>query len=120
LKIKKGEKMKKALPIALSIIASLYANDKFANKETSVSVPVTDKEKREIRVAKKIQFNTIPSKVKKLEYKTILKTGDELNGEIFGLLKDENDKPIREEDGSLYICNGQFGGSGPDHTQFHL
>ena len=112
--------MKKAFPLVLSIVAlsSLYANDKFANKDTSISVPVTDQEKREIKVAKKIKFNTIPSQTKKLEYKTLLKTGDELNGEIFGLLKDENDKPIREEDGSLYICNGQFGGSGPDHTQF--
>ncbi|WOE69393.1 hypothetical protein RZR97_09770 [Hydrogenimonas thermophila] len=90
--------------------------DLFATKSTSVAYPVLDKEKRSIQVAKSIQLEQTPNTVRSLEYKTILRTGQELNGETFGLLKDENDQPMTEEDGSQYICNGQYGGSGPDHT----
>lgn len=82
---------------------------------TSVSYPVTDQEKRSIRVTKKLPLN---GNIKKASYKTILKTGEVRGGEIFGLLKDENDQPLRMNDGSYYVCNGQFGGSGPDHTEF--
>lgn len=92
--------------------------DLFATKSTSIAYPVLDEEKRSIQVAKSIQLEQTPVTVHSLEYKTILRTGQELSGETFGLLKDENDQPLTEEDGSLYICNGQFGGSGPDHTQF--
>ena len=83
--------------------------------KNSVSVPTTDIQKRQIRVATGIK---VDSKEEPLSYKTILRTGDTLSGETFGLLKDENDKPIKLKDGSNYICNGQFGGSGPDHTEF--
>ena len=72
-----------------------------------------DAQKRVVRVADKIQLD----KIHPLAYRTILRTGMRLNGETFGLLKDENDQPLREEDGSPYICNGQYGGSGPDHTE---
>ncbi|HIP54291.1 MAG TPA: hypothetical protein EYH11_02330, partial [Sulfurimonas autotrophica] len=89
--------------------------DSFIARSTSIAYPVSDKEKRSIQVAKNIQLDQTTHQ---LEYKTILRTGQELSGETFGLLKDENDQPLVEEDGSLYICNGQYGGSGPDHTQF--
>jgi hypothetical protein len=82
---------------------------------TSVSVPTTDTEKAKIRVAGQVD---VDGKKETLAYKTILRTGTTLGGETFGLLKDENDQPLKMEDGSSYICNGQFGGSGPDHTEF--
>ncbi|WP_297442719.1 alkaline phosphatase PhoX [Sulfurimonas sp.] len=75
------------------------------------SVPVTDAEKASIRVADTLNGEPI-------SYNTILRTGNVLNGETFGLLKDMNDSPLTMQDGSNYICNGQFGGSGPDHTEF--
>jgi len=81
----------------------------------SVNTPITDAEKSQIRVAGKISLN---SKEETLVYKTILRTGESLNDEVFGLLKDKNDQALLLEDGSQYICNGQFGGSGPDHTEF--
>jgi len=83
--------------------------------QNSVSVPTTDAEKAKIRVATGIDVDYTQ---KPLSYKTILRTGDKLSGETFGLLKDENDSAIKLKDGSNYICNGQFGGSGPDHTEF--
>jgi len=82
---------------------------------SSVSVPTTDEEKAKINVASSINVDFTQ---KALSYKTILRTGETLGEETFGLLKDENDNPLKLEDGSNYICNGQFGGSGPDHTQF--
>ena len=81
----------------------------------SVSVPTTDAEKAKIRVANAMDVDFI---TKPLSYKTILRTGTTLGNETFGLLKDENDVALKLDDGSNYICNGQFGGSGPDHTEF--
>lgn len=89
--------------------------DLFSGRATSIPYPTTDAEKRAINVAKKIDYR---GKTEDLSYKTILRTGDQVGGETFGLLKDENDQPLKMEDGSNYICNGQFGGSGPDHTEF--
>ncbi len=89
--------------------------DLFAARDTSIAYPTTDAQKRKINVAKNI---AISGKKESLSYETILRTGDQLSGETFGLLKDENDQPLKMEDGSDYICNGQFGGSGPDHTEF--
>lgn len=47
-----------------------------------------------------------------------MKTNDADNGEVFGLVKDYQDQPIKFEDGSNYICNGTNDGvgSGLDHT----
>ncbi len=89
--------------------------DLYASKSTSIAYPTTDAQKRNINVASKIDLK---GKTESLSYKTILRTNDQLSGEIFGQLKDENDQPLKLEDGSNYICNGQFGGSGPDHTEF--
>lgn len=54
-------------------------------------------------------------------YSTILRTGDfDANGQIFGLLKDYQDKLIKFDDGSPYICNGTNSGvgSGLDYSSF--
>ncbi|QCT93756.1 DUF839 domain-containing protein [Caminibacter mediatlanticus TB-2] len=99
----------------LSTPSNKTLTDKYTDKDLDVRYPITDAEKRKILHSKMIEIN---GKKYPLKYKTILKTGQVLNGEIFGLLKDENGNPIRLEDGSYYICNGQYGGSGPDHTEF--
>ena len=91
------------------------STDHFAKGDLNVAYPITDEQKRKILHSKKIMFR---GKKRDFIFKPLIKTGEVVNGEIFGLLKDENEKPIREEDGSYYICNGQFGGSGPDHTEF--
>ncbi|MDQ7044147.1 MAG: DUF839 domain-containing protein [Sulfurimonas sp.] len=83
--------------------------------QNSISVPITDTEKSNIRVASGIDVDFTQ---KPLSYNTILRTGETIGTETFGLLKDENDTALKLADGSNYICNGQFGGSGPDHTQF--
>jgi len=102
------------------LLASGCSNNKTNNTANAdnvngVSVPITNVQKSKIRVAKKININ---GKTMNLSYKTILRTGDSLNGETFGLLKDIHSKKLKEIDGSNYICNGQYGGSGPDHTEF--
>ncbi len=110
-------KLTLSFAVIIGILSAANAKDIdiFANKDTSIVYPATDAQKRKINVAKKFDLN---GKKVDLKYKTILRTGDVLSGETFGLLKDENDKPIKLKDGSNYICNGQYGGSGPDHTEF--
>ncbi len=110
-------KLTLSFAVVIGLLGSANAKDMdtFANKDTSIAYPATDAQKRKINVAKKFDLN---GKKVDLKYKTILRTGDVLSGETFGLLKDENDKPIKLKDGSSYICNGQYGGSGPDHTEF--
>lgn len=60
---------------------------------------------------------TVNGESQPLRYHTLFRTGDQNNGETFGLLKDVNQKPILFEDGSKYLCSGtnQGAGSGLDH-----
>lgn len=84
-----------------------------------VAVPTTEAEKTSIGVSNKV---TISGKDYALEFNTLAKTGDvggTGNTEIFGLIKDVNEKAITI-DGKNWICeNGGANdnlGSGPDHT----
>ncbi len=99
--------------------AVVTPEDSYSVRDSSIAYPASDAQKREINVADKIVLkeNGV-EKEYSLQYRTVLRTGVTLGGETFGLLKDMNDQPLMEADGSQYICNGQFGGSGPDHTQF--
>ncbi|WP_292662130.1 alkaline phosphatase PhoX [Nitratifractor sp.] len=104
-----------------SLLAAQGADtDRFAGKQSSIAYPVTDTQKRAILVAPQMELPAESGTLHPLRYKTVLNTGETLGSEIFGLLKDVHGKPLRMEDGSYYICNGQFGGSGPDHTEFIL
>jgi len=111
------------IPLSIAAVAMLGLAaqaadvDLFAGKATSIAYPVTDAQKRSIPVAKEITHPVLHQN-SPLSYKTILRTGAKLGDETFGLLKDQNDRPLMMQDGSAYICNGQFGGSGPDHTEF--
>jgi secreted PhoX family phosphatase len=111
--------------------AGIKKVDTYASKSTSIAYPASDEEKRSINFAKKIDLPLQTVKTRSLDkraqsvqnlhdlsYKTLFRTGQSLGSETFGLLKDQNDQPLMQEDGSPYICNGQFGGSGPDHTEF--
>ncbi|MDX1295661.1 MAG: hypothetical protein R3302_05320, partial [Sulfurimonadaceae bacterium] len=53
-----------------------------------------------------------------LDFTLLMRTGQRDNGEIFGLLKDRNDKALSFPDGTPYLCNGtnDVPGSGLDFT----
>lgn len=87
-------------------------------KFKEVSVPTTEVSKNTQQVSPTIDIN---GNKKLISYTTILRTGDKNNGEVFGGLKDYQDKPISFKDGSSYICNGTNDGvgSGLDFTSFH-
>ena len=74
-----------------------------------LSTPVTNTEKENLQYAKEI---TINGKTTNLGFTTLMKSGHADNGEIFGLLKDYQDKPLKFNDGSNYVCNGTNDGIG--------
>lgn len=75
----------------------------------SISVPLTDAEKREVRATNQV---TVDGRTYPIAYHTLIRTGEQ-KGEVFGLLRDKDGDPLREEDGSEWVCTN---GSGPDHT----
>ncbi len=74
-----------------------------------VKTAKTKSEKEKLLNSKKV---IIDGKKQIIDFTTLMVTGHKDNGEIFGLIKDENDKAIKFEDGSNYICNGTNGGQG--------
>lgn len=72
-------------------------------------------EKAKLLNTKKV---TINDKEQTIDFTSLMATGHQDNGEIFGLIKDKNDQAIKFEDGSNYICNGTNGaqGSGLDFS----
>lgn len=74
-----------------------------------------DSEKAKLLNTKKV---TINGKEQSIDFTPLMATGHQDNGEIFGLIKDQNDQDIKFEDGSNYICNGTNGaqGSGLDFS----
>lgn len=69
----------------------------------------TANEKLQLRHTKMVMVN---GKKEAVDFTVLMKTGQKDNNETFGLLKDMNDKPIKFEDGSDYICNGTNSGEG--------
>ena len=82
---------------------------------SAISVPVTEDEINSIRAS---ESATVNNDEHTIGYRTLMKTGEWNNGEIFGLVKDYQDQAIIEADGSNYICNGTDDGkgSGLDHV----
>lgn len=102
------------LSVAIALLIALFgiwtaAQAAHRMSFTSISVPLTDAEKREVRGANQV---TIDGTAHPISYHTLIRTG-ELKGEVFGLLRDKDGEPLREEDGSEWVCTN---GSGPDHT----
>lgn len=84
---------------------------------SEIKTPITSKTQSTQQVSKSVIVNNIKQNI---SYKTLLKTGTKNGKEIFGLVKDVDDKPIFFKDGSPYICNGtnEGSGSGLDFTSF--
>ncbi len=71
--------------------------------------PSTDIEQQNLQSSKKVTVNGIEQAI---DFTTLMATGNTDNGEVFGLVKDFEDKAIKFEDGSNYICNGTNDGVG--------
>lgn len=69
---------------------------------TGVPVPTTDAQKRGILASEYAFVDGVPHAI---GYNTIVRSGDNVNGTIFGLQHDENGNPILAEDGSEFISN---------------
>ena len=80
-----------------------------------ISPAITDAEKNNIRSTREA---TVDGETQYVDYQLLLATGDEDNGEIYGLAKDYQDNIVKYTDNSNYICNGTDGGvgSGLDHV----
>lgn len=76
--------------------------EKYTLKFNEVSVPKTDEEKREILTSSSIEVNGTKTDI---SYNTILRSGDKLGENIFGLLYDVNGNPIKGNDGEYKISN---------------
>jgi len=67
-----------------------------------ISVPKTDKQKREVRASKSV---VIDGKKYDIDYHVIARSGDRIGEGIFGLLYDKSGKPLRYKNGKLKIAN---------------
>lgn len=94
--------------LGVSFVSAAESNISIMSDVTHAVVPVGERAKNSIGNAGVLRIN---NKEYPLAYRTLFETGRSDNGEIFGLLKDQHDQPLRMEDGSYYICNGT---SNPD------
>ncbi len=65
-----------------------------------VSFPSSDEDKRRILASDEI---TVDGKTQTIGYNTILRSGDTIGSDVFGLLMDENGNPVFNKDGSKHI-----------------
>ncbi len=100
-------------PSSVSSVASSVAKMSFS----SVSVPLTDEQKRVYNASKSV---AVDGKSYPIDYNTLFRTGDKNGNETFGLIKDiAGVEAVKNPlDGSNYMCSGtaKDGSSGPDHT----
>ena len=78
------------------------SSEKYTLKFNEVSVPKTDKEKRAISTSSTIEIDGTKTKI---SYNTILRSGDKIGENTFGLLYDVNGNPIKGKDGEYKISN---------------
>jgi secreted PhoX family phosphatase len=80
-----------------------------------VSVPESTEQKFQNLTSTQV---TVNGENQSIGYHPLFKTGDQNNGEIFGLIKDVAGQPLKLPDGSPYVCNGtnDVAGSGLDHV----
>lgn len=69
----------------------------------SIATPSTDEEKNALNVSDTV---TVNGQNQSISATKLLSTGDNDNGEIYGLSKDMNDAALQMDDGNPYICNG--------------
>ncbi len=65
-----------------------------------MSFPVSDADKRKIFASEEV---TIDGKAYPIGFQTILRSGDTIGEETFGLLVDQNGQPVTSKDGSVHI-----------------
>ncbi len=94
--------------LASASASASESNISIISNRANAVVPIGERAKSSIQSAEVLQIN---GEAYPLVYRTLFETGRSDNGEIFGLLKDQYDQPLRMEDGSYYICNGT---SNPD------
>ncbi len=78
-----------------------------------IDVAKTDEAKKQILATNSVE---VDGKEYAIGYHTLVKTGDKFGKEVFGLVKGFDGKPIKDEDGSPFVCRTSNKGSGPDHT----
>jgi len=76
---------------------------------SSIPVPESDVQKHAIQSTTTV---TIDGVAQNVNFTQLMATGDENNGEVFGLSKDISGAVIQFEDASNYICNGTNDGVG--------
>ncbi|MEA2099962.1 MAG: choice-of-anchor I family protein [Campylobacterota bacterium] len=99
-----------------SVSFNRYENNAIESIVKLENIPVpTGDEQKTINTSSSITFG---DEFQAIGFNKLLATADVNNGEIFGLLKDYQDKDITFSDGSPYICNGTNSGvgSGLDYT----
>ncbi len=67
---------------------------------SEVKVPETDAEKRSILASDTVTINGVDHSI---SYNTIIRSGDILNGNTYGLIYDKNGSPVIETDGSQMV-----------------
>jgi len=67
-----------------------------------VPVPVTEAEKRAVNASSWMELSCERSEI---AFHTILRSGDDVNGTVFGQILDEGGSPVLAEDGSDFISN---------------
>jgi len=92
--------------LALMAIEPAYAAKKLSSDAVisfdGVAAPLSDAEKRDIRVSPaRINGELLPN----VDFHTIMRSGDELNGIRFGQLVDNQGNLLRDEDGEVRISN---------------
>jgi len=91
-----------SLIVGCTSSSTLQNSQKHTIRFQEVSVPSTDKEKREVRASKSI---TIDGKEYPIDFHTILRSGQKSGDGVFGLLYDIDGNPIKNSDGSPKISN---------------
>jgi secreted PhoX family phosphatase len=76
---------------------------------SSIPLPVSDSEKQNIQSTTSVTIDGVSQDV---SFTQLMATGDQNNGEVFGLSKDIAGAVIQFEDASNYICNGTNDGVG--------
>lgn len=82
-----------------------------------IAPAITSSEKNSIRTTSKAM---VGGESQLVGYHLLMATGDADNGEIFGLVKDFENKVVKYEDNSNYLCNGTDSGEGSGLDHFSL
>ncbi|SON56365.1 alkaline phosphatase [Hartmannibacter diazotrophicus] len=99
--------MRQFLLATTAFVALCGSQPAFANGVGSiafspVSAPVTDKEKREVRASSEV---TVDGKTSTIGFTPLVRSGDKIGDNTFGLVLDETGKPIVGADGAPMVSN---------------